>query len=168
MRATGWILGALVAGGVAYTVDGGCLNSEPAPDERLATHFTSMCKIARDNVKTPERGVRKLGHYLDDNARAMFGDFGDLLATIERIPDDDKHDKRAEKARTRLQRPWITCARDWQRFGDAVEDDPKALELVQNFNDRLGRTLEIIFSGADGVDFRRLPAQLELPVRRPR
>ena len=164
MRATGWVLGALVAGGVVVTVKGGCLNSEPAPDERLASHFGNMCKIARDNVKSPERGVRKLGHYLDDNARAMFGDFGDLLATIERISDDDKHDKRAEKARNRLQRPWITCARDWQRFGEAVEEDEKALELVQHFNDRLGRTLEIIFSGTEGFDLLRVPMQLQLPA----
>lgn len=162
MTAPRWILGVLVAGGVAFSIKGGCLSSEPAPDERLAKHFDGMCAIARDNVKTPERGVRKLGHYLDKHARDMFGDFGDMLATIERIPDDDKHDRRAEKARNRLQRPFITCARDWQRFGDAVENDPKALELVQNFNDRLGRTFEIIFSGAGGFDLLRFPQQLQL------
>ena len=163
MTAKGWIAGALVAGGVVFALDGGCLNSEPAPDERLAKHFDGMCAIARDNIKTPERGVRKLGRYLDKHARDMFGDFGDMLATIERIPDDDKHDRRAEKARSRLQRPFIVCGRYWQRFGDAVENDPKALELVQNFNDRLGRTFEIIFSGAEGFDLLELPKQLQLP-----
>jgi hypothetical protein len=45
---------------------------------------------------------------------------------------------------------------------DAVESDPKALELVQNFNDRLGRTFEIIFSGAGGFDLLRFPQQLQL------
>lgn len=168
MTAPGWILGALVVGGVVFTVKGGCLQSEPAPDERLAKHFDNMCVIARENIKTPERGVRKLGHYLDKHTRDMFGDFGDMLATIERIPDDAKHDRRAEKARNRLQRPIIACARDWNRFGEAVDNDPKALELIQHFNDRLSRTLEIIFSGAglagaERFDLLRLPEQLQLP-----
>jgi hypothetical protein len=160
MKASGLVLGALVAGGVALTVKGECLSSEPAPDERLAKHFDNMCGIARDNIKTPERGVRKLGHYLDKHARDMFGDFGDMLATIERIPDDDKHDRRAEKARNRLQRPFIACARDWNRFGEAVDNDPKALELVQHFGDRLSRTFEIIFSGA-GLGSEKLPRSLQ-------
>ena len=163
MRASALIVGALVAGGVLYTAQDGCLSDEPAPDERLAKHFDSMCKIARDNIKTPERGVRKLGRYLDDHARDMFGDFGDMLATIERIPDDAKHDKRAEKARSRLQRPLVACARDWNRFGEAVSRDPKATELVEHFNERLSRTFEIIFSGTEQFDLLQLPQRLQLP-----
>ena len=160
MTAPRWILGVLVAGGVAFSIKGGCLSSEPAPDERLAKHFDGMCAIARDNVKTPERGVRKLGHYLDKHAGHIFGDFGDMLATIERIPDDAKHDKRAEKARERLQKPIIACARDWNRFGDAIGNDPKALALLERFNERLSRTFEIIFGEGREFDLLQLPQQM--------
>jgi hypothetical protein len=161
MKTSGWILGALVAGGVAFTIKGGCLTSERAPDERLADHFEKlMCGIARDNLKTPERGVRALGHYLDKHARDMFGDFGDMLATIERIPDDEKHDRRAEKARDRLVKPVIACGRDRNRFGEAIANDPKAMELLERFNERLGRTFEIIFGGGQELDVLHLPERM--------
>ena len=161
MKATGLILGAIVAAGVGYTVKTGCLSTERAADVRLARHFDKMmCGIARDNVKTPERGVRKLGHYLDKHARDIFGDFGDMLATIERIRDDDKHDRRAEKARERLQKAVFACARDWNRFGEAVSNDPKAIELLENFNERLSRTFEIIFGSGQRFDLLQLPEQM--------
>jgi hypothetical protein len=165
MKTTGLILGALVAGGVAYTIKGGCLNQESAPDERVAQHFTKMCEIARANIDTPERGVRKLGHYLDKNTGALLGDWGETFAAIERIPDDNKHDRRAEVARDRIRRPLIACARDWMRFGDAVEADPKANELVQRFNERLSRTFEIIF-GEGGFDLKQLPLRIERTIDR--
>lgn len=161
MKHAGWILGALVAAGVGFSIRGGCLNSEPAPDERLAGHFDKMmCGIARDNIKTPERGVRKLGHYLDKHVGDMFKDFGEMFATIERISDDNKHDKRAEQARDRLHKVVIKCARDWNRFGEAVSDDPKAVELLERFNERLGRTIEIIFGDGGQFDALWLPEQL--------
>ena len=162
MKASGMVVAALVAGGVVFTIQGGCLSSEPAPDERLAKHFDEMCVIARGNIKTPEKGVRKLGHYLDKHARHIFGDFGDMLATIERIKDDGKHDRRAEQARDRMRRPIIACARDWNRFGEAVSADEKASELLEHFNERLSRTFEIIFSGTERFDLLKLPAQLQL------
>lgn len=161
MKATGWVLGVVLAVGAGYTIKGGCLSSEDAPDARLAGHFEKMmCGIARDNVKTPERGVRKLGRYLDKHTGDIFGDFGEMLATIERIPDDAKHDKRAEKARDRLQRAVMKCARDWNRFGDAVGNDPKAVELLERFNERLSRTLEIIFGEGQSFDLLHVPQQL--------
>lgn len=161
MKHAGWILGALVAAGVGFSIRGGCLNSEPAPDERLAGHFDKMmCGIARDNIETPERGVRKLGHYLDRHVGDMFKDFGEMFATIERIADDSKHDKRAEQARDRLRKTVIKCARDWNRFGEAVGNDPKAVELLERFNERLGRTIEIIFGEGRQLDVLRLPEQM--------
>ena len=161
MKATGWVLGAVLAVGVGFTIKGGCLSSEREADERLAGHFENlMCKIARNNIKTPEKGVRELGRYMDKNVGDMFGAFGDMLATIERIPDDAKHDRRAEKARDRLMKPAIACGRDWQRFGEAISEDPKSVELLERFNERLGRTFEIIF-GADSFDMMKLPQRLE-------
>ena len=161
MKATGWVLGAVLAVGAGYTIKTGCLSAQRPPDARLASHFDKMmCGIARDNVDTPERGVRKLGHYLDRHAREMFGDFGDMLATIERIPDDNKHDRRAEKARERLSKPLMACGRDWNRFGEAVGNDPKAIELLERFNERLSRTFEIIFGGGRRFDMLQLPQQM--------
>lgn len=161
MKHAGWILGVLVAAGVGFSIRGGCLNSEPTPDERLASHFDKMmCGIARDNIKTPERGVRELGRYLDKHVGDMFGSFGEMFATIERISDDAKHDKRAVQARDRLRNAALKCARDWSRFGDAVSEDPKAVELLERFNERLGRTIEIIFGEGRQFDVLRLPEQM--------
>jgi hypothetical protein len=155
-----WVFAALLAGGVAlgYRAQGGCLNSK-APDEKLASHFEDMCSIARNNVDTPEKGVRKLGHFLADHAGDMTGELVDTIALIERIGDDTKHDDRARVARDRIFEPLIDCASDWQRFGEAVEANPEAADIVVRTMERLNRTLEIIFSG-QRFDFRKLPMQL--------
>lgn len=167
MKIKGWIVaGALAAGGVVFTIKGGgCLRQETAPDEQLASRFTSMCEIARANVSTPERGVRKLGRYLDKHAGDLLGEWGKTLAAIERIPDDRRHDERARLARKRLSKPLRACERDWERFGNAVENDPAASRLVENFSTRLNRTFEIIFSGSPRLDFVHLPQQLEALIR---
>jgi hypothetical protein len=168
MKTSGWILGVLVAAGVTVGIKVGCVaSSGSAPDARLAGHFENiMCGIGGKNVRTPEKGVRKLGHYLDKHAKDIFGDFGDMLATIERIKDDDKHDRRAEKARERLSKAVRSCARDWNRFGEAVSEDPEAIALLERFNERLGRTFEIIFGeGAERFDVLQLPKQLEASLR---
>jgi hypothetical protein len=47
------------------------------------------------------------------------------------------------------------------RFGDAVENDPEADALVENFAIRFSRTMEIIFGEDDSrFDFLKLPARL--------
>ena len=162
MTAARWIFAALLAIGAAFAIKGGCVTSIRAADARLAGHFDKMmCGIARDNIKTPEKGVRELGHYLDKHARDIFGDFGDMIATIERIPDDKKHDKRAELSRDRLAKPLYMCARDWNRFGEAISKDPKATALLQRFNERLSRTFEIIFGSNRDFDMLALPMQLQ-------
>jgi len=161
MKATGWVLGAVLAVGAGYTVKSGCWSSSRPPDARLASHFDKlMCGIARNNVKTPEKGVRELGRYMDKHTGDMFGDFGAMLATIERISDDDKHDRRAEKARERLSKPIQACARDWNRFGEAISEDPKAMEMLERFNERLSRTFEIIFGEGRRFDLLQLPQQM--------
>jgi hypothetical protein len=157
MKLHGWVAGLVLAGGVVFAMRG-CL-SKPAPDERLAGRLQKMCTIARDNVDTPERGVRTLGHYLGDHIDDVLSDWGATIATIEKIPDDKAHDDRARLARERLLEPLHGCERDWNRFFQAVEADPKASELVQHAVERLGRTFEIIFQGAK-LDLRDLPREL--------
>jgi hypothetical protein len=168
MKTSGWILGVLVAAGVVVTIKGGCLSSSSGePDARLAGHFKKiMCDIGGKNIKTPAKGVRELGRYLDKHVGDILGDFGDTIAAIERIKDDDKHDRRAEKARDRLVAPIVACARDWRRFEDAIESDPESIELLTEFNERLGRTLEIILGdAARDFDLLELPRRLEASVR---
>ena len=158
MKLTGWLAGALVAGGVVMTMRGGCLAKSEAPDERFAGRLDDMCEIARKHLDTPEIGVRALGRYLDKHTGDMLGEWGDTLAAIERIPDDAKHDARARLARDRMRKPVLACAADWQAFNRAVERDPKARALVERFAERLQRTFEIIGSGTAFAD---LPAELE-------
>lgn len=156
-----WMFGGLIAAGVVFTIQGGCLNNTTkAPDERLAARLDDMCEIARANIDTPVRGVRKLGGYLAKHTGDLLGDWGATLAAIERIPDDAKHDARARLARDRLRKPLRACERDWMRFGNAVENNPEASALVERFSIRLNRTFEIIFSGMQ-LELRELPVQLE-------
>lgn len=159
MKLTRWLVPAVLAGGVLWGVRGGCLDDAEAPDQELAGHLADLCDIARDHISAPEKGVRKLGRYLGKHADDMFGDFGGTLAIIERIDDDRKHDDRARVARDRIHKPLRACERDWQRFAQAVEADPKASALVERFGRRLNRTFEIIFSAKD-AELRDLPTLL--------
>lgn len=150
------MLAAVAMGGAVYGLRGGCANST-APDEQLADHFTELCGIAKANVDTPKKGVKRLGGYLGRHLDDILGDFGSTIVTIEKIRDDKKHDERARLARDRMQQPWITCQRDWERFWVAVDQDPDASELANNAAERLGRTFEIIFSSKN-FRLRDLPA----------
>jgi hypothetical protein len=163
MKSSGWILGAVVAGGVVFSMRSGCVSTSSAPDERLAGRFEAMCKIARSNISTPEKGVRKLGHYFARHTGDILGEFGETIVTIEKIRDDDKHDDRAMLARDRLQKPWRACERDWNRFWEAVENDEDAAELMMYFSERLNRTFEIILSGSS-LDLEQLPRLLQQKI----
>lgn len=157
-KARGWVVGALIAGGAVMAMRG-CL-SKPAPDVRLAGRFDDLCEIARDNVQTPEKGVRSLGKYLVKHTDDIFGEWGGTIVEIEKIKDDDKHDDRARVARDRLRAPLRACEDDWMRFAEAVDGDPAASELVANAAERLNRTFEIILSSRAHVDWKHLPQQL--------
>lgn len=161
MKLKGWLFTAVLAGGVATYARGGCVNST-APDEELADHFEELCKIASENIATPTKGVRKLGRYMGRHLDDILGDFGGTIVTIEKIHDDDRHDRRAKLARDRIHKPWIECSRDWQEFWQAVDEDPDAAELVTHTMDRLQRTLDIIFSSKTGhkLGLRTLPDAL--------
>jgi hypothetical protein len=162
-KARGVVVGAMIAGGAVMAMRG-CL-SKPPPDEQLADRFDDLCKIARANVDTPVKGVKKIGAYLVQHTDDMFGEWGGTIIAIESIKDDDKHDKRAYVARDRLTAPLHACARDWMRFGEAVENNPEASELVANAGERLNRTLEIILSSNTRFDFKHLPEQLAAAIR---
>ena len=165
MKAQGWFVSALVAGGVVFSVKttAGCLN-KPAPDQRLASQLDDLCDIARDGAKAPEAGVRALGKYMGKHVGELMGNLGSTIALIEKIPDDEAHDERARVARDRIQKPLRACHDDWQRFGEAIENDPKAAELMQGAMVRLNRTIEILF-GNQRFTLRGLPAQLEQLVQ---
>lgn len=120
--------------------------ARPAPDERLAGHFRKLCEIAEDGIDHPQRGVRNLMRYHGDHGPDMVEAFAATLVLIERIEDDDLHDARAELARDRINAPLDACEETWVDFADAVEEDPEASRILKTGVERLGRTLEIIFS----------------------
>jgi hypothetical protein len=151
--------------GVGVTGWRACL-SQQDPDQRLAGRLDAMCEIAGDNVETPERGVRQLGGYLAAHFGDMNGELGDTIALIETIPDDGEHDARARTARDRIRAPLRACERTWQRFGQAVSEDPEASRLVERAAERYSRTIEIIFSGKR-LDFGDLPRELMDALARP-
>lgn len=142
-----WLAGLVVAGGLAYSLKGGCLSTTSAPDEKIAERMADICVIARDGANDPVKGVKKLGKYFDAHTGDLLGEWGETLATIERIPDDRKHDDRARLARDRIQAPLIRCSRELQRFGNAIEASPEASAMMQRFSVRFNRTIEIIFGG---------------------
>jgi hypothetical protein len=159
MTIKGWLItGAIAAAVVLANPMAGCLDDDADPDERLAGHFTDLCKIARGHIDKPDRGLQKLGRYLDKHAGAITGAYGELIALIERIEDDRAHDERARRARERITKPTIACQRDWERFARAVEQDPEATERLQRAGQRLSRTLEILFGAR--VELADLPAAI--------
>ena len=158
MKPNPWMVAALVGASAVFAYRG-CLN-QLDPDQKLGGNLASLCEVARDHVTSPTQGVRQLGRYLGKHSGEMLGEFGSTLASIEQIDDDDAHDERARIARARLQQPLHACQADWQRFADAVEADPEASRLLAHSMERLGRTLEIILSGAK-LDVLHLPSQLE-------
>ncbi|MBL0216974.1 MAG: hypothetical protein IPQ07_24260 [Myxococcales bacterium] len=161
MKAKGWFVSALIAGGALFSVKtmGGCLN-KAAPDQELAGRLDDLCEIARDGAAKPEAGVRALGRYMVKHTGDLLGSFGDTIALIERVPDDEAHDERARLARERIQKPLVACEADWQRFGEAIEADPKASALVDKAMIRLNRTIEILV-GNQRLTLRGLPQELE-------
>jgi hypothetical protein len=157
MKPNRWMVAALVSASVVVAYRG--RGHQLDPDEQLAGRLEALCDVARDHVTTPAQGVRKLGRYLGAHTGEMLGELGSTIALIEQIADDQEHDERAETARERIHEPLVTCEADWERFAEAVEANPEASELIAHHVERLGRTLEIILSGAK-LDVRHLPAQL--------
>ena len=151
-RFSWWMLVAVVVvGGVVVRggACGACKSVRSEPDERLARHLRNLCEVAEDGAIEPRTGVLKLMRYYGDHGPDMLEAFGSTLVTIERIDNDDAHDKRARLARERIQRPLIECQETWQKFADAVERDPEASAALERGMTRLGRTLEILF-GEEG------------------
>lgn len=161
MTAKGWFVVALVAAGATFAVKttAGCLN-KPAPDQKLAGRLDDLCEIARDGAAHPAAGVRALGKYMGKHAGDLLGELGDTVALIERISDDDAHDERARMARERIHAPLLACHRDWQKFGEAIEQNPEAKAMMDKAMVRLNRTLEILF-GNGVFTLRDLPGELE-------
>jgi hypothetical protein len=159
---TKWIVAVVFAGGVLIAARaGGCLTSSKAPDEKLAGRFEDLCEIAGEHKTEPVAGVRALGRYMGKHFGDMYGEFGDTIALIEKIPDDAEHDERARLARDRWVAPWLSCVGEWMEFWEAVDADPEASELVNRAAERFQRTIEIIFGeGAGAVQLRDLPLRL--------
>ena len=122
-------------------------NSNQAPDQQLVGHLGHVCKIAERGIESPYRGVQKLFAYYGRHSPDMLKQFGDLLVTIERIKDDEAHDKRALVASRRLYKALASCERTYERFGLAIEADAKASQLFERGVTRFARTLEILFGG---------------------
>ena len=155
-NALGFVVGVAVLAGGVYGMKG-CL-SKADPDVRLAGRFDDLCSIAKTNVETPVKGVQKLGVYLGKHLGDMTGDFGDTIAMIERISNDDKHDARARVARDRIIHSVVGCQDHWMEFGQAVEDNPEATKLVNNAGQRFSRTIDILLGGDS---LKLIPEKLE-------
>jgi hypothetical protein len=160
-RSLWWMLVAVVVVGglvVRGGACGACRNRvRHEPDVRLARHLQNLCTVAEDGAIEPRTGVRKLMRYYGDHGPDMVSAFAETLVTIERISNDDAHDARARLARDRIQKPLIDCAETWEKFAQAVENDPEASETLQRGVERLGRTLEILFGESQSAGDQREP-----------
>ncbi|MBA3538003.1 MAG: hypothetical protein H0T79_00090 [Deltaproteobacteria bacterium] len=167
MKAKTWLaLGAVTLAGTLYLTrdDAPDAPDTSEPDLILAAHFQQLCKIAGDNVETPEPGIRAFGRYMGAHADSMFGSWGGMIATIERIPDDEAHDARAYLARERIREPLRACAEDFENFFNAVEEDEEAVAVLNHGLERLNRTLEII-TGESAGSVKTLPATWRARLR---
>ena len=150
-RAILFLVVVIVIGLVWWSQRGAAL----APDQRLANHAQAMCKIAAAGALHPDDGVARLFRYYGERGPAMAHDWAELLVIIERIDDDRAHDDRARLAQRRIYAPAAACLDTFQRFADAVEDDPAASARVERGMTRFSRTIEILFGG--GRDFLHQP-----------
>lgn len=130
------------------------------PEERLAGRYRQLCAIAGDNVKSPSRGVDRMGVFFAAHGADMLHDYGELVTSIERIADDRRHDDRAREAGKVLRAPLHECADTFERFADAVEADDEASAKVTRAFDRLGRTLQLLFG--DEADMRNVLRRLSI------
>ncbi len=164
MKTSRLVVALAVVGGSFYGIREmkGCISSA-APDTKLAGHLDDICKIARANIDTPARGVKKLGGFLGAHLGDMMGELGDTLAAIETTRDDAKHDERARTARSRILAPLRVCAGDLDQFAQAVSSDEEASELMAHFSERFNRTIEIIVGERTNV--RALEQRLETLLR---
>jgi hypothetical protein len=144
----------------------GCRGSGRAPDAALGRQFGDVCRLAARGIDEPVQGVRSIGAYLVAHAGDMLKNFGDTVAAIERIADDEAHDERALVARERLLEPLVACGDTWERFAEAVAGDERASVLVENASERLGRTLAIILDGDPSGSLRELPSRLSRAIDR--
>ena len=134
-------------------------NRGSQPDAELARSFGDMCKVAKKNLDTPQRGVDQLFRYFGRHTPAMMKQFGELLVEIEKTSDDAEHDRRARQAHKRLRRPLVVCGRTWEKFFAAVEADPAASAKFERGVNRVARSLELIFGGES------LPEWMPHPLR---
>ena len=155
MKATSWLAIAAIAGGVAYTAKG-CLN-RPAPDQKLAGQFEELCDIARVGTGDPVGGVKMLGRFFVRRGGDLAKNAVDMIALIERIPDEGAHTERAIIARDRLAA--VSCRADWERFNRAIDENEEAMAMIQEAMVRLNSTLEIILG--PNLRLRDLPARIE-------
>lgn len=132
------------------------------PDQKLVGHLDNLCEIAKDNVKTPDRGVERWFGYMGKHTPDMMKQLGATFVAIERVKDDDAHDRRARKAADRLHANLRKCEHHYERFFEAVESDPAASQRFARGMMRLGRTLEILL----GMDEAVFPAPLRSRIRR--
>jgi len=137
-----------------------------APEERLAGRYRELCAIAGDNVATPARGVERMGAFFAANGPDMLHDYGALVADIERIGDDARHDESAREAGRTLRAPLNACGDTFARFFEAVDGNDEAKAKVSRGFERLGRTIELLFGDADSHELRALVAHLRSTTTR--
>jgi len=147
------ILLLLIAAGVYLWV-----RHKRQPDVQLAARLVLYCELSERNIKTPERGVDEMFAYFGEQTPGLLSDFGRLLVEIERIGNDRDHDDRARVATRRIRAPLIACRESMERFADAIESDPAAMEKYDRGVERFARTLEILF----GEDAARLASPHDL------
>jgi hypothetical protein len=154
MKQTGWKGVLLLA--VLIVVAASWMSRRHGPAERLAGRYREVCAIAGDNVKSPSRGVDRLGAFFAGHGPEMLRDYGELVSSIERIADDGRHDARAREVGRTINAPLHECSETLQRFAEAVEADDEASAKLSRAFERLGRTLNLLFGDAASRDWRTL------------
>ena len=154
MKRTGWRGVAVVV--ALIVVAAWWVARRPGPEARLAGRYRELCGIAGSNVKSPSRGVDRMGAFFAAHGAEMLHDYGELVTSIERVADDRRHDERAREAGRVINAPLHECADTLERFAEAVEADDEASAKVSRGVDRLGRTLQLLFGDTATRDWRAL------------
>jgi collagenase-like PrtC family protease len=123
------------------------------PEDKIVNHIEKVEKIMESNMDSPEKGVKKLIDYFEDNgsdAAAQLVELGIELAKIEGKGDREKRVKEITEA-------FETTVKNFEgtseKFEAKVKDNKEATQLMKDYAARWEEVGTMIQKLGSGVPF---------------
>lgn len=122
----------------------GFLTGCSSPTSRLNGHVEKLTEIMEDKMDEPEEGVEEIHEYLQSNLPAIFEDFGTLLVEIDECDSNSDRQDLIESWVDDVEESIIDFMEVAEEFGEAVEDDDDAEELLEEIAERYGDLEDVL------------------------